>query len=114
MRQADGIIVIRTALSESTAFEISYNIFGGSRVPIFFAVSDKSPIKTTLLKDLDDYIEVKYHTFTDPNELLIPLGDFVNDLAIKKEDNERMNKLKNRNFVPKSTHSEGTSPSMFL
>src|SRR5262249_30208791 len=37
LNQADVMIVIRTGLSESGAFEVAYNIFGGKRVPVFFA-----------------------------------------------------------------------------
>ena len=30
--------LIRTGLTESGAFELAYNIFGGKRVPVFFAI----------------------------------------------------------------------------
>jgi carbamoyl-phosphate synthase large subunit len=52
--QADAIIVIRTGLSERTAFEVAYSIFGRPTVPIFFAIWDQAPIKTTLLRDLHE------------------------------------------------------------
>jgi carbamoyl-phosphate synthase large subunit len=74
--QADAIIVIRTGLSESTAFEVAYNIFGGPRVPMFFAIWDRAPIKTTLLQDLNEIVPVRYITFSDPEELSEPLLDF--------------------------------------
>jgi carbamoyl-phosphate synthase large subunit len=79
--QADAIIVIRTGLSESTAFEVAYNIFGGSAVPIFFAIWDQAPIKTTLLRDLNEIEPVRYVTFSNPEELTDPLLDFFGTLA---------------------------------
>jgi carbamoyl-phosphate synthase large subunit len=74
--QADAIVVIRTGLSESTAFEVAYNIFGGPGVPIFFAVWDQAPIKTTLLRDLHEIVPVRYTTFSNPDELTEALLDF--------------------------------------
>lgn len=78
--QADAIVVIRTGLSESTAFEVAYNIFAGPAVPIFFAVWDKAPIKTTLLRDLHEIVPVRYATFSKPQELTEPLLDFFKAL----------------------------------
>jgi carbamoyl-phosphate synthase large subunit len=74
--QADAIIVIRTGLSESTAFEVAYNIYGGPRVPIFFAIWDNTPIKTTLLQELNEIFPVQYMTFSNPEELTKPLLEF--------------------------------------
>jgi hypothetical protein len=74
--QADAIVVIRTGLSESTAFEIAYSIFGGPAIPIFFAVWDQAPIKTTLLRDLNEILPVRYVTFSNAEELTKPLLDF--------------------------------------
>jgi carbamoyl-phosphate synthase large subunit len=88
MDQADAIIVIRTGLSESTAFEIAYNIFGGPRVPIFFAIWDRAPIKTTLLRDLNAIVPVRYVTFSDPEELTEPLLDFFGT-CVKVKSKER-------------------------
>lgn len=74
--QADAFVVIRTSLSESTAFEVAYNCFGGRRVPTFFAVWDQAPIKTTLLRELSDLVPVEYHTFSAPQDLVAPLQRF--------------------------------------
>jgi carbamoyl-phosphate synthase large subunit len=82
--QADAIVVIRTGLSESTAFEVAYSIFGGPAVPIFFAVWDQAPIKTTLLRDLNEILPVRYVTFSDPEELTEPLLDFFGTCANEK------------------------------
>jgi len=57
--RADLMIVIRTGLSESTAFEVAYNIFGSKGVPVFFAIWDQATIKTTLLRDLDELVPVR-------------------------------------------------------
>ena len=81
LNQADMMIVIRTGLSESGAFEVAYNIFGGNRVPVFFAVWDQAPIKTTLLRDLDKLVPVRYVTFSRPEELRQPLLDFLSAFA---------------------------------
>jgi carbamoyl-phosphate synthase large subunit len=77
LNQADVMIVIRTGLSESGAFEVAYNIFGGKGVPVFFAVWDQAPIRTTLLRDLDELVPVRYVTFSNPEELRQPLLDFL-------------------------------------
>ena len=73
------MIVIRTGLSESGAFEIAYNIFGGRQVPIFFAVWEQAPIKTTLLRELEDLVDVRYVTFDRPEDLRVPLMQFLDD-----------------------------------
>lgn len=75
--EADAFIVIRTSLSESTSFEISYNIYGSKNIPMFFAVWEEAPIKTTLLKDLEDVADVEYYKFKSANELKEPIFDFL-------------------------------------
>jgi len=81
LNHADVMMVIRTGLSESGAFEVAYNIFGGKGVPVFFAVWDQAPIKTTLLRDLDELVPVRYVTFSRPEELRQPLLDFLSAFA---------------------------------
>lgn len=75
--QADLMVVIRTSMSESSAFEVAYNIFKGKRVPVFFAIWRPAPIKTTLLRDLDDLVPVSYVTFDEPQEIVAPLSRFL-------------------------------------
>jgi carbamoyl-phosphate synthase large subunit len=75
--EADIVMVIRTSLSESGAFEIAYNIFGGNRVPIFFAIWKEAPLKTTLLQELNNLVQVKYITFDNPEEIKTPFMDFI-------------------------------------
>lgn len=74
---ADAIIHIRTGLSESSSFEIAYNIFKGKKAPILFCVWKNSPIKTTLLKDLDDLCDANYIEFSDFSDLESTIIDFL-------------------------------------
>ena len=96
--EADAIVAIRTGLSESTAFEVAYNIFGGHAVPMFFAIWDQAPIKTTLMRDLNEIVPAQYVTFSKPEELAEPLLDFFESCAksngrlsrSSKEDGRKM------------------------
>jgi hypothetical protein len=56
-------------MSESGAFEVCYNVFAEPRAPMFFAVWKHAPIKTTLLRELDEVCDVTYREFEDPEEL---------------------------------------------
>jgi carbamoyl-phosphate synthase large subunit len=77
----DVMIVIRTGLSESGAFEVAYNVFGGRRVPMFFAVWQNAPIKTTLLRELDEFCQAEYRVFEHPEELRASLAAFLDRAA---------------------------------
>jgi carbamoyl-phosphate synthase large subunit len=79
--KADAVVVIRTGLSESGAFELAYNIFGGRRVPVFFAIWKNTPIETTLLRELEDLVPIRYVFFGDPIELRAPLQEFFTGRA---------------------------------
>lgn len=59
LKEADAIIVFRTGLSESTVFELAYNIFKGKNIPIFYAIDEDCDIKTTLLRDLNGFNNAK-------------------------------------------------------
>ena len=56
LRQSDAMVVIRTGLSESTAFEVAHNVGCGPDLPMLFAVHSSAPIRTTLLQDLDESV----------------------------------------------------------
>lgn len=73
--RADAMLVIRTGLSESGAFEIAYNAYG-RKIPLFFAVWSGAPIKTTLLQELEHVCPAQYVTFADAAELRAPLTAF--------------------------------------
>jgi hypothetical protein len=74
---AHAMLVVRTALSESGAYEVAYNVHGGPRVPIFFAVHSSCPITTTLLQDLGPLVDARYVEFTEARELADPIRDFL-------------------------------------
>jgi carbamoyl-phosphate synthase large subunit len=68
-------------LSESGAFEISYNVFAEPRAPMFFAVWKHAPIKTTLLRELEEVCDVTYREFEDPEALRGDLEHFFRRIA---------------------------------
>jgi hypothetical protein len=69
LAQAEAFINIRVGMSESSAFELSYHIFKGACTPVLFLVWKHAPIKTTLLKDLQNLCDVTYLEFEHPGEL---------------------------------------------
>ena len=73
------MIILRTSLSESTVFEVAYNILKGPNIPIFFAIDSSAPIKTTLLKDLDGFMgaKVKYKIIKNGIENIYKDTDFI-------------------------------------
>ncbi|MBL1276200.1 MAG: hypothetical protein COB30_008935 [Ectothiorhodospiraceae bacterium] len=85
IEESDAIVVIRTGMSESTAFELCYNIQLDNPVPMFFAVMDEREIRTTLLQDLEDIADVEYHSFTEPASLNNALGSFLTRVADNKQ-----------------------------
>ncbi len=88
--EADAIIAIRTGLSESTAFELSYSIFSGKKIPIFFAIAEDTPIKTTLLRDLNDLVHIHYKVFKNIYELEEPLEQFLTLVANETKDSSQI------------------------
>ena len=82
LARADVMLVVRTGLSESGAFEVAYNIYGGRRIPMLFAVWDEAEIKTTLLRDLDDLAKVRYVRFSDPAAVASELARFLDDIVV--------------------------------
>src|SRR2546423_4424691 len=76
LTRAHMMVIVRTELSESGAFEIAYNSVV-TRRPMFFAVHAGMPITTTLLQDLEPLCPTTYVTFEDPNEVAEPLGRFL-------------------------------------
>jgi carbamoyl-phosphate synthase large subunit len=74
---AQAMLVVRTELSESGAYEVAYNVHAGPRLPVFFAVHDSCPIRTTLLQDLAQLVDARYHSFEQAWELAGPLQSFL-------------------------------------
>ena len=81
LRRADAFLYIRTAMSESGAFEIACNVLAEPSVPMFFAVWKQAPIKTTLLRELDELSDVTYREFEHPEELREDLERFFHSVA---------------------------------
>ena len=71
-------------MSESGAFEIAYNAYN-RKVPMFFAIWDNAPIKTTLLRDLESLCPVKYVTFSHASEIQKPLSEFVEENFVTED-----------------------------
>ncbi len=82
--KADAMVVIRTGPSESTAFEIAYNIFKGNNIPTFVVIWDETPWKTTLFRELNELANITYYPFKDPQEIEQPLQTFFNDVLLAK------------------------------
>jgi carbamoyl-phosphate synthase large subunit len=81
LRRADAFLYVRTAVSESGAFEVCYNVFAEPHAPMFFAVWKHAPIKTTLLRELQEVCDVTYREFEDPEELRGDLQHFFRRVA---------------------------------
>ncbi|WP_434051201.1 MAG: glutamine-hydrolyzing carbamoyl-phosphate synthase small subunit [Roseibium sp.] len=109
MRNADAFINIRTAMSESTAFEVAYNIFGGENVPMLFAVWRNAPIKTTLIRDLEDLGHVTYVEFDKPRDLRRPLWTFL-ELAARQKFTRTSEALLDRVQEPEKKTYAGATP----
>ncbi|WP_404932243.1 carbamoyl-phosphate synthase large subunit [Massilia atriviolacea] len=69
LNQADALVNIRVGMSESSAFELAYHIFRGRRTPVLFLVWKEAPIKTTLIRELQDLCDVTYLEFGQVDEL---------------------------------------------
>lgn len=80
LHEADAMVILRTSLSESTVFEVAYNILQGPNIPVFFAIDPEAPLKTTLLRELDGYqnATVVYKTMDHGIENITKDIDFLN------------------------------------
>ncbi|NEQ52797.1 MAG: hypothetical protein F6K11_22110 [Leptolyngbya sp. SIO3F4] len=67
-------------MSESTAFEIAYNIYGGNNIPMLYLVWDKVLIKTTLIREMEDIADITYYTFSDVTDF----GDTIEKFIVNK------------------------------
>jgi carbamoyl-phosphate synthase large subunit len=98
---ADAMIIIRTGLSESSAFEVAYNVMR-HRIPMFFAIWHPARIKTTLLQQLEDRCPAEYHTFTAAVDLRAPLLRFLDALTPSHADADRVASLNRTTHTPVS------------
>ncbi|WP_345279422.1 hypothetical protein [Streptomyces gulbargensis] len=81
LARAQAMVIVRTELSESGAFEIAYNSVI-TRAPMLFAVHTSMPITTTLLQDLNQLCPTSYVTFDHPTEIATPLRRFLRDVHL--------------------------------
>lgn len=77
--RADGMVVLRTGMSESTSFEMAYHMLSGTKTPMFCAIEPGCPFETTLLRELDGYkgVRVVYKVIEGGLEHLIRDPDFL-------------------------------------
>lgn len=74
--RCDAMVFIRTSMSESGAFELSYNLHTKKPKPVFYAVWDQASITTTLLRDLDKEFPVTYKNFSSAQDMMLGLDNF--------------------------------------
>ena len=67
IRKCNAMFIMRNNLSESTAFELGHIYTKYPDLPIFFAIDNNCPIKTTLLQDL--HPNVLYRHYNKPNDI---------------------------------------------
>jgi len=68
--ECDAMIFIRTSMSESGAYELAYNIHSSNPKPVFYAYMSDAPIKTTLIRELDQDYPVSYQAFDCAQDVL--------------------------------------------
>ncbi|AQS35881.1 hypothetical protein Sps_00687 [Shewanella psychrophila] len=76
IEQCDALIFIRTSMSESGAYELAYNLHSQKPKPVFYAHWVNAPIKTTLLRELDDEYPLVYNAFNSSDDILAGLSVF--------------------------------------
>ena len=79
LSDSDLFIILRTGMSESTAFEVAYNIYKGNNIPMLFLVWEKAQIKTTLIREMEGTTDVTYYTFKNIDELGVVIRKFISD-----------------------------------
>ncbi len=79
IRQSHASLIIRTAMSESTAFELGYMYSKFPNMPMLIAVQKNTPITTTLLQDL--HPDVKYVHFNEIAEIKDDLYNFFDNIG---------------------------------
>jgi hypothetical protein len=82
IRKSNSMFIIRNNMSESTAFELGYIYSKYPNLPIFFAINNKTPIKTTLIQDL--HPNVQYCNYDNPDDIT---PKFYNWLDLIAENN---------------------------
>lgn len=87
LHSADAMLVVRTGPSESAAFEIAYNMFGGPRVPMFFALW-KHAVAPAAMRELEQMGPAESATFGRGEELRSNLVAFLEHVAEDRRTRE--------------------------
>jgi hypothetical protein len=82
--RSDAMVVVRTSLSESSAFEVAYSVLRNPERPILFAVHETCPFRTTLLQDLQDLTPATYIEFAEAGDLRQSLAAFFTKVIAEK------------------------------
>jgi hypothetical protein len=77
MEAADAIVVIRTGVSESAAFQIAHNAFGGQRLPMFFAQWKHAPALRAEWHELGRLCRIGQGKFERPEQVRASLAAFL-------------------------------------
>jgi hypothetical protein len=85
---ADAMLIVRTGPSESAAFEIAYNVFGGPRVPMFFALWKHAAASGSVL-ELEQVRPAESAAFGRAEELRGKLKAFLKRAAEESRNRER-------------------------
>jgi hypothetical protein len=75
------MLVVRTGPSESAAFETAYNVFGGPRVPMLFALWKHAPAQAAMLRELEQIGRAESEMFSRAEELRVRLEAFLGHAA---------------------------------
>lgn len=85
LNKADAVVV---ATPHDAGFEVAYNIYAGTRAPVFMAVSDQDEQKVSntkyLLEEQDCAVPFEYCYFNEPEEMEEPLERFLSNVAMRK------------------------------
>ncbi|OUS24798.1 hypothetical protein A9Q99_23690 [Gammaproteobacteria bacterium 45_16_T64] len=76
--ESDALVFIRTSMSESSAFELSYNLHSTHPKPVFYAHWHQAIIETTLLRELEEDYPVMYTQFRSVTDIRTPFRTFLN------------------------------------
>ena len=86
---ADAMVIIRSGVSESAAFDAAYNVFAGPRVPMFLASWKHAHSQAAVWRDLDRVCRTEYALFDRPDELRRPLAAFLEHVAGESRRRDR-------------------------
>jgi len=77
----DAMVVIRTGVSESAAFEVAHNAFGGPRLPMFFAIWKHAPAAPAVWHEADRLCRTGYAKFERAEQVRTKLAAFLGHIG---------------------------------